>query len=510
MKKRILILVMTALGAVCQSQSSAQVTKTTLIVATSIVNGGVFKHLDSTVNSTDTFFSKVEISNDTTFVSSFHEKNIMRIGGGIYNDSVGFPLVDPGVLSYGRVKISNDSLFTNFKISKVQQIVPLFPIDSPTIMVTNISPNTTGALLTLSYDNGHDTATITRTVGKDSLFTYSFDSSWKIIIPASGKIVPILGMQSNKQVYFKFKIKNTLTEKNVSGSFITLPTSQKPWIRKTIDSISTSETTINVYGRVIPYGLATAIKALSGSVLLGIDSANGYGETYYHIQIINLNPGTSYWISLFAENAKGKDTLYLGKVTTLTHNNQVFSIKNDSAWREFGSTTVYVIGKISLVSGSTAEAYCGLFSDIECSMALQPSSSPITNFQTGKTNPLYWEFQIDTNNIDVWATFWGYDDKGNFNLTPTPVKVKVVAKKKVTGIKILSKESSFSIYPNPTTDYFTILIPNLKEEKEFEMYDVTGRLVLKQTLINHETQINVSNLAKGLYYTNLGKKLIVQ
>ncbi len=70
------------------------------------------------------------------------------------------------------------------------------------------------------------------------------------------------------------------------------------------------------------------------------------------------------------------------------------------------------------------------------------------------------------------------------------------------------------IYPNPAKTFLNVTSTNF-EEKEVEIYNVLGKVVLSSKVIN--SQVNVSNLAAGLYVvkvTEAGKtssrKLVIE
>jgi len=75
----------------------------------------------------------------------------------------------------------------------------------------------------------------------------------------------------------------------------------------------------------------------------------------------------------------------------------------------------------------------------------------------------------------------------------------------VVGIDPLSTnefntDNNFKIYPNPTTDAFTIEIE--KEIKSVEIYSLQGQKVMTANTKN----INVANLAKGVYFVRIEDK----
>jgi hypothetical protein len=67
-----------------------------------------------------------------------------------------------------------------------------------------------------------------------------------------------------------------------------------------------------------------------------------------------------------------------------------------------------------------------------------------------------------------------------------------------------SKMSFFKLYPNPTTDYFTLeyqFDATIYSNLQMEIYDASGRKIISQNLNNSDnaTLIDVSALSKGVY-----------
>ena len=82
------------------------------------------------------------------------------------------------------------------------------------------------------------------------------------------------------------------------------------------------------------------------------------------------------------------------------------------------------------------------------------------------------------------------------------------------GIKELS-EKSVSIYPNPTNGNFTVEL-NTKGKQSLQAFDMTGNVVLSQTIENGKTTIDASHLAAGIYNISIkgtssitNKKLVI-
>ncbi|MEM6807514.1 MAG: T9SS type A sorting domain-containing protein [Bacteroidota bacterium] len=61
----------------------------------------------------------------------------------------------------------------------------------------------------------------------------------------------------------------------------------------------------------------------------------------------------------------------------------------------------------------------------------------------------------------------------------------------------------YSAYPNPSTDILNIVSPNEQEAMKVRLFDQQGHEIKSQALINGKTVMNVSQLAKGMYFLSL-------
>ncbi len=85
-----------------------------------------------------------------------------------------------------------------------------------------------------------------------------------------------------------------------------------------------------------------------------------------------------------------------------------------------------------------------------------------------------------------------------------------------TGIDELGQDL-FSVYPNPISDIITINYKGLEKRTIYNVYDLTGKVVLSGTIQNENTTVNVSSIASGSYLLDVvsngisvGRKLIIK
>ena len=68
------------------------------------------------------------------------------------------------------------------------------------------------------------------------------------------------------------------------------------------------------------------------------------------------------------------------------------------------------------------------------------------------------------------------------------------------GIENIPSQNQFLIYPNPATNTLNI---KTQQAGNLMLTDITGRVILQSSIINHLSQIDISSLAKGVYLLRL-------
>ncbi|MCU0441660.1 MAG: T9SS type A sorting domain-containing protein, partial [Bacteroidia bacterium] len=94
--------------------------------------------------------------------------------------------------------------------------------------------------------------------------------------------------------------------------------------------------------------------------------------------------------------------------------------------------------------------------------------------------------------ISIWVT----DPSGNVSeFTYRYIDVETV----ISVEEVTSEAGPFSIYPNPTNGKFTISSKTNVEIKSIKLVDLLGRVVLTNTEMNTNAEIDLSKLNTGIY-----------
>jgi len=120
------------------------------------------------------------------------------------------------------------------------------------------------------------------------------------------------------------------------------------------------------------------------------------------------------------------------------------------------------------------------------------------NYQVYSPNSLY-----STNPAFVMPssstqyTVWGTDANGCQNFT-----VATIAVNECTGINENSSLFGLRVYPNPTNGNLNIEL-NTSSQKSVQVVDVTGRVVVAAQTTGTNLQVDLSNVASGVYYVRI-------
>ena len=69
------------------------------------------------------------------------------------------------------------------------------------------------------------------------------------------------------------------------------------------------------------------------------------------------------------------------------------------------------------------------------------------------------------------------------------------------------RSNELRIYPNPANNELRIINHELRENIDIQIFDIVGKLVLSHpSALSPETIIDISHLAKGMYFLKIGNK----
>jgi hypothetical protein len=95
-----------------------------------------------------------------------------------------------------------------------------------------------------------------------------------------------------------------------------------------------------------------------------------------------------------------------------------------------------------------------------------------------------------------------------FTVTGTDVKgctgrvTHLLTVNECTGLDKYSSATGFHVYPNPSNGIFTVET-NTASEKQLEITDVTGRVILSSVTNDEKLNINIESYAAGVYYVKI-------
>ena len=90
------------------------------------------------------------------------------------------------------------------------------------------------------------------------------------------------------------------------------------------------------------------------------------------------------------------------------------------------------------------------------------------------------------------------------NSTVLNVDLLLKSQQAETGINDI-ENTEIKIYPNPVVDNLNIYS---KEATTMELYNVLGKLLVRENLISGNNELDLSQISKGIYFTKIGKMTI--
>ena len=76
----------------------------------------------------------------------------------------------------------------------------------------------------------------------------------------------------------------------------------------------------------------------------------------------------------------------------------------------------------------------------------------------------------------------------------------------VVGLNENSNNSIIAVYPNPTDNEFTISFSNINITHQIELFDITGKIIFKDSTDQSQFKMKKNEMASGLYFLKVSSK----
>lgn len=191
---------------------------------------------------------------------------------------------------------------------------------------------------------------------------------------------------------------------------------------------------------------------------------------------------------------QGATTQWMGnKMLLNASENELYLTVHSSGEANFGSTTLnngskgIYITKYDL-NGDVIWAQLSEGGDNKCNGLGKTTSGNIRLFGTFENGMTMGDFTINTLNSN--------DDYFMAELSDTP-------EVDPSSINILNKNLSIHLFPNPTSNLFTVSLDQSNLNFKLEVISVLGKKITSQNFINSKVIINTENWGKGIYFVKI-------
>ena len=210
---------------------------------------------------------------------------------------------------------------------------------------------------------------------------------------------------------------------------------------------------------------------------------NGNTPTPLYYDITSLIPNTLYYYAIDAYDASSQaavtitGTFTTGGTPPSTTNGVISNITTTSAQIDFMVNTFGIQSQIEVAYGLSATALNSYYY--------------INNTTTNTPTPFAFNFTSLTPNTTYYYSVGAY--------SPTLVGNRILGSFTTSALGLVDNEqkAKFNLYPNPTTDNFSIEMDN--EVKSIDIYSLQGQKVMT----SNSKEVNVSNLSKGIYLVQI-------
>jgi hypothetical protein len=174
------------------------------------------------------------------------------------------------------------------------------------------------------------------------------------------------------------------------------------------------------------------------------------------------------------------------RLTSVTIPNSVTTIGEHAFADCDGLTSITIPNSVTTI-GKNAFTYCYGLTEIHVKAINPPQIFANTFNQVSKSIPIYVCGSVEAyRNAPYWSEFTDIRQDTNCNV----------------GIADIYGENETTIYPNPATDNISISLPENISQAVFTLYDMQGKVLIKQEVSNQET-IQVNSFASGIYIYNV-------
>ena len=168
----------------------------------------------------------------------------------------------------------------------------------------------------------------------------------------------------------------------------------------------------------------------------------------------------------------------------------VTGTSNGCSTTKVANVTVYVLPPVTLSLSSSA-----VCSNSTGTVSLSGTPAGGTFSGTGVTGN---SFNPATSGAGTFTLTYSYTDANSCSKTDQ----KTIAVNVCTDIQEASN-SLFTIYPNPTSGYFTINFDSNTEKIDLDVFDAIGKLVLSQQEVTDHSTFSLEQFANGIYNVRL-------
>ena len=171
------------------------------------------------------------------------------------------------------------------------------------------------------------------------------------------------------------------------------------------------------------------------------------------------------------------------------------TITAEETFNAFSTVKLYAV----LTESNIAASWYGQTEvDYVCRAMYPDGNGSVLNFATQNPQTLTFNFST-TGYVKDNCQFVVFIQDPASQLVSQTVKMDMSA---IGGVDEI-KGNSISIYPNPTSDYF---IANTSGNGQLELFDITGKLVLKRNISKTSETYDIRNLTKGVYVVKVTSK----